>query len=203
MQSLSRPGGNATGFINIEASVGGKWLEVLKEIAPGTARVAILFNPKTAPQSVYYLKILQASAETLGLTLTAAQVASAQDIEAAINDLAKFPNGGFVIMPDLFTAAKTQRDLIISLAARLHIPAVYAFTFFVKDGGLISYGTDNSDLLRRAAEYVDKILHGAKPADLPVQLPTKFELVINLKTAKALGLTIPHNLLVLADEVIE
>jgi putative ABC transport system substrate-binding protein len=123
VQSLSRPGGNATGFINVEASVGGKWLEVLKEIAPGTARVAILFNPKTAPQSVYYLKTLQASAQTLGLTLMAAQVASAQDIEAAINDLAKFPNGGFVIMPDIFTAAKTQRDLIISLAARLRIPA--------------------------------------------------------------------------------
>jgi len=203
VQSLSRPGGNATGFINIEASVGGKWLEVLKEIAPGTARVAILFNPKTAPQSAYYLKTLQASAQTLGLTLTAAQVASAQDIEAAINDLAKFPNGGFVIMPDIFTAAKTQRDLIVSLAARLRIPAVYAFTFFVKDGGLISYGADNADLLRRAADYVDRILKGKKPQDLPVQLPTKFELAINTKTAAALGVKFPASILAVADEVIE
>ncbi|MGO9847604.1 MAG: ABC transporter substrate-binding protein [Methylocella sp.] len=203
VQSLSRPGGNATGFINVEASVGGKWLEVLKEIAPGTARVAILFNPKTAPQSVYYLKTLQASAQTLGLTLTAAQVASAQDIEAAINDLAKFPNGGFVIMPDIFTAAKTQRDLIISLAAHLRIPAVYAFTFFVKDGGLISYGADNADLLRRAADYVDRILKGKKPQDLPVQLPTKFELAINTKTAAALGVKFPASILAVADEVIE
>jgi putative ABC transport system substrate-binding protein len=203
VQSLSRPGGNATGFINVEASVGGKWLEVLKEIAPGTARVAILFNPKTAPQSAYYLKTLQASAQTLGLTLTAAQVASAQDIEAAINDLAKFPNGGFVIMPDIFTAAKTQRDLIISLAARLRIPAVYAFTFFVKDGGLISYGADNADLLRRAADYVDRILKGKKPQDLPVQLPTKFELAINTKTAAALGVKFPASILAVADEVIE
>jgi putative tryptophan/tyrosine transport system substrate-binding protein len=203
VQSLSRPGGNATGFINIEASVGGKWLEVLKEIAPGTARVAILFNPKTAPQSFYYVKTLQASAQTLGLTLTAAQVASAQDIEAAINDLAKFPNGGFVIMPDIFTAAKTQRDLIISLAARLRIPAVYPFTFFVEDGGLISYGADNVDLLRRAADYVDRILKGKKPQDLPVQLPTKFEMAINTKTAAALGVKFPAPILAVADEIIE
>ena len=203
VQSLSRPGGNATGFINVEASVGGKWLEVLKEIAPGTARVAILFNPKTAPQSAYYLKTLQASAQTLGLTLTAAQVASAQDVEAAINDLAKFPNGGFVIMPDIFTAAKTQRDLIVSLAARLRIPAVYPFTFFVEDGGLISYGADNVDLLRRAADYVDRILNGKKPQDLPVQLPTKFEMAINTKTAAALGVKFPAPILAVADEIIE
>jgi putative ABC transport system substrate-binding protein len=203
VQSLPRPGGNATGFINIEASVGGKWLEELKEIAPNTARVAVLFNPKTSPQSFFYLKTLEASAAALGLTLTAVQVASAQDIEAAINDLAKLPNGGIVVTPDVFTAAQAQRDLIISLAARLRIPTVYAFTFFVEAGGLVSYGADNADLLRRAAAYVDRILKGEKPENLPVQLPTKFELAINTRTAAALGLKISPSFLATADEVIE
>jgi putative ABC transport system substrate-binding protein len=202
IQSLARPGGNATGFINIEASVAGKWLEILKAVAPSTARAAIVFNPKTAPQS-FYQKALETSAETLGLTLTVVQVASPQDIEAAINDLAKLPNGGLVITPDIFTAAQSQRDLIISLAARLRVPAVYAFRLFVKAGGLVSYGPDNTDLLRRAAGYVDRILKGDKPEDLAVQLPTKFEMAINTRTATALGVKFPPSILATADEVIE
>jgi putative tryptophan/tyrosine transport system substrate-binding protein len=153
VQSLPRPGGNATGFINVEASIGGKWLELLKEIAPNTSGALIIFNPKTAPQ--YYLKPLQTSAATLGLTISTAEVGTADLIEMAITDLAKNPNGGIVITPDIFTAAQAQRDLIISLAARFRILAVYPFTFFVKAGGLISYGPDNTDLLRRAATYVD------------------------------------------------
>ena len=201
VQSLPRPGGNATGFINIEASIGGKWLELLKEIAPNTSRALIIFNPKTAPQ--IYLKPLQTSAATLGLTISTAEVGTADQIEMAITDLAKNPNGGIVITPDLFTAAQAQRDLIISLAARFRIPAVYAFTFFVKAGGLISYGADNTDLLRRAATYVDRILKGEKPQDLPVQLPTKFELAINTKTAATLGIKPPASILAIADEVIE
>lgn len=203
VQSLPHPGGNATGFINIETSIGSKWLETLKEVAPNTARVLIVFNPKTAPQSFYYLKALEAAATALGLTLTVVQVASAQDIEAAINDFAKLPNGGMVVTPDTFTAGQAHRDLIVSLAARLHIPAVYFLDNFVKAGGLVSYGVDNADLLRGAATYVDRILKGGSPQDLPVQLPTKFELAINTKTAAALGVRFPTSLLSIADEVIE
>jgi putative ABC transport system substrate-binding protein len=203
VQSLPRPGGNATGFINIEASVGGKWLELLKEIAPNASRALIIFNPQTSPQSYYYLKSLRTSAATLGLTISTAEVGTADQIEVAITDLAKNPNGGIVITPDVFTAAQPQRDLIISLAARYRIPAVYAFTFFVKAGGLISYGADNTDLLRRAATYVDSILKGDKPQDLPVQLPTRFELAINTKTAATLGIRPPASILARADEVIE
>jgi len=201
VQSLPRPGGNATGFINVEASIGGKWLELLKEIAPNTSRALVIFNPKTAPQSYYYLKSLQTSAATLGLTISTAEVAAADQIEMAITDLAKNPNGGIVITPDIFSTA--HRDLIISLAARFRIPAVYAFTFFVKAGGLISYGPDNTDLLRRAATYVDRILKGEKPENLAVQLPTKFELAINTKTAAALGIKFPAAILATAEEVIE
>jgi len=203
VQSVSRPGGNATGFINIEASVAGKWLEVLKEIAPSTARVAVVFNPKTAPQSFYYLQALRASAETLGFTVVAVQVATTEEVEAAINDLAKIPDSGLVLTPDIFTATQPRLDLIISLASRLHIPAVYPFVFYVKAGGLVSYGADNTDLLRRATAYVDRVLKGEKPEDLPVQLPTKFELAINTRTAATMGLKFPASLLATADEVIE
>jgi ABC-type uncharacterized transport system substrate-binding protein len=203
VQSLPRPGGNATGFINIEASIGGKWLELLKEIAPNASRALVIFNPQTAPQSYYYLRSIQTSAATLGLAISTAEVGTADQIEMAITDLAKQPNGSIVITPDVFTAAQAKRDLIVSLAARFRIPAVYAFTFFVKAGGLISYGTDNADLLRRAATYVDRILKGEKPQDLPVQLPTKFELAINTKTAAALGVKFSASILATADEVIE
>jgi putative ABC transport system substrate-binding protein len=203
VQSLPHPGGNATGFINIEGSLGGKWLELLKEMAPSTSQVLILFNPKTAPQSYYYLKVMQAAAAPSGLTLSIAEISNVAEIETAITGLAHIPNAALVVLPDIFTGAQARRDLIISLAASLRIPAVYAFSFFVKEGGLISYGPDNADLLRRAAGYVDRILKGEKPRDLPVQLPTKFELAINIKTAAALGLKIPLSSLATADEVIE
>jgi putative ABC transport system substrate-binding protein len=201
VQSLPRPGGNATGFVNVEASVGGKWLDLLKEIAPNTSRALVVFNPKTAPQSYYYLKSLQTSAAPLGLAISTAEVATADQIEMAITELAKSPNGGIVITPDIFSTA--HRDLIISLAARFRIPVVYAFTFYVKAGGLIAYGPDNTDLLRRSAAYVDRILKGEKPENLPVQLPTKFDLAVNTKTAAALGIKVPAAILATADDVVE
>ena len=181
----------------------GKWLELLKELAPQTSRVSILFNPKTAPQSAYYLKLLEAAAPSLALKLKAVQVSNAGEIEAEIDQLAQQSNVGLVILPDIFTAAQAQREMIIALTARRRIPAIYPSAFWARAGGLVSYGVDYFDLQRRAAAYVDRILKGAKPQDLPVQLPTKFELVINLKTAKALGLNVPAMLLYTADEVIE
>jgi putative tryptophan/tyrosine transport system substrate-binding protein len=203
VQNLAHPGGNATGFVNIEGSIGGKWLEILKQIAPGTSRVLVPFNPKTSPQSTYYLKSLEAAAPALTVTVSAAHVSSAGEIEAAVADLAQSPGGGLVIIPDIYTAIQSQSDLIISLAARHRVPAVYFLATSVKAGGLISYGVDNPDLLSRSADYIDRILKGAKPQDLPVQLPTKFVLAVNLKTAKSLGVTVPPNLLATADEVIE
>jgi putative tryptophan/tyrosine transport system substrate-binding protein len=203
VQSLSHPGGNATGFINIETSIGGKWLEILKEIAPGTTHVTAVFNPKTAPQSSYYLKSLENAAPAHGLTLSANPIGTIAELEAAINELAKQPNGGLVITPDTFTTFQANRELIISLTARLRIPAVYFLAIFVKSGGLVSYGVDNADLLRGAATYVARILKGETPANLPVQLPTKFELAINNKTAAALGVKFPSSIVVTADEVIE
>ena len=203
VQSLPHPGGNATGFINIEASVGGKYLEILKEIAPRTSRATVMFNPKTAPQSSFYVKSLEAASASLALPLAVAHIGSGEDIEAAIADLARTPDTGLIVSPDLFTAAKTQREIIVALTARNRVPAVYFSSLFVQTGGLVAYGVDLPDLLRRAASYVDHILKGEKPADLPVQLPTKFELAINLNTAKSLGLTIPQSLLATADEVIE
>jgi putative tryptophan/tyrosine transport system substrate-binding protein len=203
VQSLPHPGGNATGFVNIEMSIGGKWLDILKQIAPNTERVLVVFNPKTAPQSSFYLDALRRAASSLGLTLTVAHVVSALDTDAAIADFAKLPNGGLVITPDSFTGSQAQRDQIISLAARFRVPAIYSLTFFVKYGGLASYGIDNADLLHGAATYVDRILKGEKPANLPVQLPTKFEFAINLTTAKALGLTMPDKLFSTAEVVIE
>jgi putative ABC transport system substrate-binding protein len=203
VQSFARPGGNATGFVNIEASLGSKWLNLLKEIAPATRRASILFNPKTAPQSDYYLSSLQSAAPALGLAVKATAVDSAREIETVITDLATHRDAGLVVIPDLFIAAQAQQDLTIELAARHRIPAVYPFAFFVRSGGLLSYGIDLDDLERRAAGYVDRILKGAKAHELPVQLPTKFELAINLKTAKALGIELPPTLLALADEAIE
>jgi putative tryptophan/tyrosine transport system substrate-binding protein len=203
VESFARPGGNATGFVNYEDSVAGKWLGLLKELAPQTSRVSIPFNPKTAPQSGYYLKLLEAAAPSLALTLKAVQVSNAGEIEAEIAHLAQQSNVGLVILPDVFTSAQPQREMIIALTAHHRIPAVYPVAFFARAGGLVSYGVDLSDLQRRAAGYVDRILKGAKPQELPVQLPTKFELVINLKAAKALGLNVPPSLLATADEVIE
>jgi len=203
VQRLPHPGGNATGFVNLETSIGGKWLDILKQIAPGTERLLVVFNPKTAPQSSFYLDALKGAASSLGLTLAVAQVASAQDIDAAISDFAKLPNGGLVITPDSFTGSQAQRDQIVSLATRFRIPAIYSLAFFVRAGGLVSYGVDNADLLHGAGTYVDRILKGEKPENLPVQLPTKFEFAVNLTTAKALGLTVPDKLLSTADEVIE
>jgi ABC-type uncharacterized transport system substrate-binding protein len=203
VQSLVRPGGNATGFLNIETSVGTKWLELLKEIAPGTSRVSVLFNPRTSPQTPFYLQSMQSAAEQLKLPLAVKELGSFDDIETAIAELARSPGGGLVLTPDLFTAAQTQRELIISLAARDRIPAVYCLAVFVRAGGLVSYGTDQPDLQRRAASYVDRIFKGERPENLPVQQPTRFEFVVNLKTARTLGLTVPPSLLATADEVIE
>jgi putative tryptophan/tyrosine transport system substrate-binding protein len=203
VQSLAHPGGNATGFVNIEGSIGTKWLEILKQIAPDTSRVLVPFNPNTSPQSSYYLKSLEDAAPALALTVSAAHVSSAEEIEAAVADVARAAGGGLVNIPDIFTSIQSQRDLIISLAALHRIPAVYYLATSVRAGGLVSYGVDNADLLSRSADYIDRILKGAKPQDLPVQLPTKFALAINLKTAKSLGVTVPQNLIATADEVVE
>jgi putative tryptophan/tyrosine transport system substrate-binding protein len=203
VQSLAHPGGNVTGFVNIEGSVGGKWIELLKEIAPRTAHATVMFNPNTAPQSAFYMKSVEAAAASLAISVAVAKVNSRDDIERAISDLARVPDSGLIVSPDLFTATKDQRDTIIDLTARNHIPAVYFLSLFARTGGLLAYSVDHSDLLRRAAAYVDRILKGEKPESLPVQLPTKFEFVINLKTAKSLGLTVPPSLVATADEVIE
>jgi putative ABC transport system substrate-binding protein len=197
---LDRPSGNITGFVNNEASLGGKWLELLSEIAPGLKRAAVIFNPDTSPASLY-MPSLETAARSLEVVPITAPVHDDAEIETAINALGREPRGGLVVMPDDFTTL--HRAPIISAAARNNVPAVYWQSDFVRDGGLLSYGVDRVDTFRRAATYVDRILRGAKPAELPVQLPTKFEMVVNLKTAKALSLTIPAILQATADEVIE
>jgi putative ABC transport system substrate-binding protein len=200
--SLARPGGNATGFTNFEPAMGGKWLGLLKEISPQLARVALIFNPVTAPGAgSYYLRALEVVAPSFGVELVAAKVHDAAEVEAAVASFAREANGGLIAMPDTFTVV--HRDVIIAQAGHYRLPAIYPFRYFAVDGGLISYGSDTADLYRRAPAYVDRILKGATPAELPVQAPTKFELVINLKTANTLGLTIPPTLLARADEVIE
>jgi putative ABC transport system substrate-binding protein len=202
IESLSRPGGNATGFINIEASMGSKWLELLKEIAPTVTRVALMFNPDTAPGGgSYFLDPFQAAAPSLGVEPLAAPVHSDSEIEAAIASLGRQPGGGFIVVVDSFLLV--HRATVIVQAARSKMPAVYPLRINALDGGLLSYGADNEDVFRRAAPYVDRVLRGAKPADLPVQVPTKFNMVLNLKTAKGLGLVVPMTLLARADEVIE
>jgi putative ABC transport system substrate-binding protein len=198
---LDRPGGNITGCANNEASLPGKWLELLSEIAPGLKRVAIMFNPDASPTLTYVLPTLETAARSLKVVPITAPVRSDVEIEAAIIALAHEPGGGLVAIPGVFVNA--HRAPIISAAARNNIPAVYAFSYYAREGGLLSYGTEPVDIIRRAASYVDRILRGAKPGDLPVQLPTKFEMVVNLKTAKALGLTVPPLLVTRADEVIE
>ena len=201
VESLDRPGGSVTGLTLLEPEIGGKLVQVLKEIAPATARTVVIFNPDTAPYYKLYMSSIEAAAASSAMNAFAAPAHNRAEIEAAISALAREPAGGVIALPDVFTVI--NRDLMISLAARYRLPAAYPFRFFVANGGLISYGVDLSDMQRRAAIYVDRILKGAKPADLPVQLPTKFELTINLKTAKALGLSVPPSLLARSDEVIE
>jgi putative ABC transport system substrate-binding protein len=200
VESLVRPGGNLTGFLLYEESITGKWLAMLKEIAPAVRRAAIVSNPKTVPYD-YFLHGAEAAAPSLGLQMVPGRVENTADIERTIESLAQVPDGGMVLPPD--TTTVVNRDLIIALAARHRLPAIYSLRFFVTGGGLMSYGTDFVNLFRQAASYVDRILRGARPGDLPVQQPTKFETAINLKTARALGLTVPPGLLVAADEVIE
>jgi ABC-type uncharacterized transport system substrate-binding protein len=199
--SLANPGGNITGFINIEGSLSGKWLELLREIAPGTSRVAFMFNPQTAPYARYYLDTFRSAASAVAIGPMEVPIQDAAGIEAAITMLGREAGGGLIVMPD--TTMQVHRATIISLAARFRLPTVYPFRFFVADGGLISYGIVLTDLLNRAASYVDRILRGAKPNELPVQLPTKFELAINLKTSRVLGLPIPPTIISRADELIE
>jgi len=198
---LNPPGRNTTGFAINEASVGGKWLELLVEIAPGLKRAAIMFNPDTSPASLY-MPSLETAARSLKVEAITAPVHEDVEIETAIIALGRERGGGLVVMPDTFMAAH-QAAIIISAAARNSIPAVYFQSYFARNGGLLSYGTDLVDTYRRAATYVDRILRGDKPSDLPVQFPVKYEMVLNLKTAKALGLTVPQSILLRADEVIE
>jgi putative ABC transport system substrate-binding protein len=198
--SLARPGGNITGLTQHEFSVGAKWLELLKQIAPRVTRVALLYDPAN-PTAQEYLRTIEAAAATLGTQVSAHAVRDAAEIARAIDGFAGQPNGGLVLLPGPVGSA--NRNLIIQMAARHRLPAVYAFRYHVVSGGLASYGVDNIDLYRRAAWYVDRILKGEKPADLPVQHATKFQLVINLQTAKALGLEVPVTLLARTDEVIE
>jgi putative ABC transport system substrate-binding protein len=198
---LDRPTRNITGFASFEATLGGKWLELLSEIAPGLKRVAIVFNPDTAPVSVY-MPSLETAARSLKVAPIIAPVHSDVEIETAIIALGREPGGGLVVMPDGgFTVA--HRVPITLAAARNNVPAVYSQSEFTRDGGLLSYGVDRVDIWRRAASYVDRILRGEKPGDLPVQFPTKFEMILNLKTAKALGLAVPRSIMLRADEVIE
>jgi putative tryptophan/tyrosine transport system substrate-binding protein len=200
--SYSRPGGNITGFTQYEPSMVGKWLATLKEVAPAIVRVALMVNPDTAIQrGTFYSSAFKNAAAALAVEPIAANVHSASDIETDMATLGRQPDGALIVAPETFTTA--NRELIIALAARHQLPAIYALRPFPLSGGLMSYGPDTVDTVRRAASYIDRILRGEKPADLPVQRPTKFELVINIKTAKALGLTIPETLLATADEVIQ
>jgi putative ABC transport system substrate-binding protein len=199
--SLAHPGGTITGFSIYDPPMIGKWLQMLTQITPPVARVAILYNPATAPYAGLYLRAIQDTAPSLAVVARAAPVNGDAEIEALIAGLANEERGGLLVLTDPYTSM--HREAIVALAARYRLPAVYPYRFFAAAGGLMSYGVDIADLFRRAAAYVDRILRGAAPGDLPVQNPTKFELAINLKTAKALGVTIPPSLLAAADEVIE
>ena len=201
ISSMARPGGNVTGIINYEFSMSGKWLETLKQIAPAVRRVAVLFNPDVAPYAPSFVREVELSAPSFAVEWIAAVVHDDAELERTVADFAAEPAAGLIILPDVFTVG--HRDLIIALAARYRLPAVYPQRAFAASGGLISDSGDTTDIFYRVASYVDRILKGEKPGDLPVQAPTKFELVINLKTAKTLGLTVPPALLDTADEVIE
>ena len=198
--SVARPGGNLTGLLHYEEGISGKWLGLLKEIAPRLARAALVANPKN-PVYDYFVRSANAAAASLAIELVRSPVENAADIERQLDTLAGVPDSGLFLPPDITTII--HRDLIIALAARHRLPAAYSFRNFVEAGGLMSYGTDQINMFGQTASYVDRILQGAKPADLPVQAPTRYETVLNLKTAKALGLTVPPGLLVAADEVIE
>ena len=199
--NLAHPGGNVTGFALFEAALGGKWVELLKQIAPSTTRVALLFNPETAPPLKIHRSSIQAAASSFAIEVTDAVVHTNSEIEKAIEARGRDPGGGLIVMPDSSNTIK--RELIATLAARYRVPAIYYHRFFTESGGLISYGDDRTQLVRDAAGYIDRILKGAKPEDLPVQAPTKYDLAINLNAAKALGLDVPPSLLATADEVIE
>jgi len=201
VSSLAHPGGNITGFAFIDFQMVGKWLEMLKEAAPGVARAALMFNPDTAPHYYGYLRSFEAVPRSIAVEVTAAPVRNTAEIEEAIARLGREPGGGLIVAGDAFTIV--HQHLFIRLAQQHRVPAVYFLRTSVAQGALMSYGPDPYDNFRRSASYVDRILKGAKPADLPVQQPTKFELAINLKTARALGLQIPDRLLAIADEVIE
>jgi len=198
--SLAHPDRNATGFALYEHTMGGKWIAILREIAPSTVRVALLFNPTTAPPLEFFLPSIQAAASSFDVKVSAARVYSKAEIEGVIAGLASDPGGGLIVMPDSFNV--TNRDLIIALASRYGVPAISDTRFYTESGGLMNYGSDFVKQFRKAAGYVDRVLKGAKPADLPIQEPTEFDVVINLKTAKALGLTVPTSLMV-AAQVIE
>ena len=200
VQSLAHPGGNMTGFANLEPSLGGKWIELLKEIAPDVTRVAIMFNPQAAPAAIVMSRSADEAAQKLAIELVRSPVHNPAEIESAITRLRR-QTDGFIVLPD--TSLNIHRKLIVELASRYQLPAVYPFSYLVTEGGLASYGIDLADSFRQAAGYVDRIFHREKPADLPVQQPTKFDLAINLKTAKGLGLIVPSTLLARADEVIE
>jgi putative ABC transport system substrate-binding protein len=199
--SLSRPGGNITGFTAFEFSTAAKWLELLKQIAPQATRIAVIFNAEAAPYAKNMVEAIAAVAPSLEAELVVSSTRDAVEIEHAIAGVAGGSNGGLIVIPDAFTVA--NRGVIISLAARYRLPAVYAYRYYAVDGGLLSYGHQSNDLFRRSASYVDRILMGANPADLPIQQPEKYELVINLQTAKMLGIDVPPNLLAIAEEVIE
>ena len=199
--SFPRPGGNATGFAVAEPTQAGKWMELLKEIAPQITRIAVLFNPAMAPFLEFWLKPFKAAAPSFGVEAIDAPVHDTTELESVIAAQASEANSGLFVISDAFTI--TYRSEVTSLAARYRLPAVYGYRFFAELGGLLSYGEDLTDNFRLAADYADRILKGAKPSELPVQAPAKFQLVINLKTAKALGLTVPQTLLVAADELIE
>ena len=199
--SLAHPGGNITGFTYLEPTTGGKWVGLLKEVAPHTAHVAVLFNPATTPPLKFYMPSIQAAASSLAVEAVTAPVHAKDEIEGVIAAQARNPGGGLLVMPDVFNDA--NRELIIALAARYGVPAIYPRPVFAESGGLVAYGADLTEQFRQAAAYIDRILRGANPGDLPIQQPTKFDLVINLKTAKALGLDIPFLMQQTADEVIE
>jgi putative ABC transport system substrate-binding protein len=201
VKSLSRPGGNATGFTIMEPTTSGKWLELLKDIAPQTKRVVFLFNPKTAPFAKYYLDPFRAAAVSLGVEPVAVSVESMSDLENVFAAQAGIPDTGLIAMPDGFL--NVHRAEVVSLAARYHLPAVYPWRFYTELGGLMSYGFDQREFFASAATYIDRILKGEKAGDLPVQAPTKYELVINRRTAKDLGLTLPTSLLGRADDLID
>ena len=201
--SIAHPGGNVTGFTNgLEESIGGKWIQILREVAPSVTRFGIMYNPGTASGGgAYYMRWVKRAADTLQVRIIPTLIENADGIDAAFQTLAREADGGMLVVADATTTANRAR--IIALAARLRVPAIYPFRFFAEEGGLVSYGIEVGDVYRRAAAYIDRILRGATSAELPVQAPTKFDLVVNLKTANALGLRVPPTLIVRADEVIE